>query len=63
MYFQMDVLDIVVSNEELQQFQVNETKLWIDGNCCEGETCKKLVPFSTFRKYISYWSILKILIS
>lgn len=52
----MDFLDINVSNEELQQFQENERKLWVDGAICEVETCRKLGPFSTFRKYINHWS-------
>lgn len=57
--FQMDILEIEVSNEEIKEFEQNEKlfgrKLWKKYNKCEVEGCQNLGRFTTFRQYINHW--------
>lgn len=57
--FQIDILDIKVSNEEIKEFEQNEKlfgrKLWKKYSKCEVEGCQTFGSFRTFRQYINHW--------
>lgn len=57
--FQMDILDVEVSSEEIRQFEQNEKlfgrKLWKKYNKCEVEGCQLIGSFTTYRQYLNHW--------